>query len=216
MDEQARTNPELIEEISVLKQKIKELEHSESELKQAEEELRANRGQLPDIIDFLPDATLAIDKEGRVIIWNKAIEKMTGILAAEMIGKCDYAYTIPFYGEAQPQLMDLVFADSEEIAARYPNITREGYTLVAEVFCNALHSNKGAWVFARPRPCAISLATLSARSRASATSPGASRRRRRSGTLNSGYIVLSMVLRSRPLSSGKTTGSSIGKRHWKK
>ena len=55
--------------------------------KQAEEALRANRRQLMDIIEFLPDATLAIDKEGRVIIWNKAIENMTGITAAEIEGE---------------------------------------------------------------------------------------------------------------------------------
>ena len=120
--------------------------------KRAEEELRANQRQLTDIIEFLPDATLAIDKEGHVIIWNKAIEKMTGIPAAEMIGKGDYAYTIPFYGEARPQLMDLIFEDREEIAARYPHITREGNTLIAEVFCNALYSNMGAWVFAKASP----------------------------------------------------------------
>jgi PAS domain S-box-containing protein len=123
-----------------------------TERKQAEEALQESRRQLTDIIEFLPDATLAIDKEGRVIIWNKAIEKMTGIPAAEMIGKCDYAYAIPFYGEARPQLMDLVFADHEEIADRYPDITRQGNTVMAEVFCNALHNNEGAWVFAKASP----------------------------------------------------------------
>jgi diguanylate cyclase (GGDEF)-like protein/PAS domain S-box-containing protein len=123
-----------------------------TERKQAEEALRLNRRQLTDIIEFLPDATLAIDKEGRVIIWNKAIEKMTGIPAAEMIGKCDYAYTVPFYGEARQQLMDLVFQDDEEIATRYPNVTREGDTLIAEVFCPVLYNNKGAWVFAKVSP----------------------------------------------------------------
>jgi diguanylate cyclase (GGDEF)-like protein/PAS domain S-box-containing protein len=120
--------------------------------KQAEEALRENRSRLADIVAFLPDATLAIDKEKRVIIWNKAIEEMTGVPAAEMIGKGDYAYTIPFYGEARPQLMDLVFMDHKEIAARYPNITREGDSLTAEVFCNALYNNKGAWVFAKASP----------------------------------------------------------------
>jgi diguanylate cyclase (GGDEF)-like protein/PAS domain S-box-containing protein len=120
--------------------------------KQAEEALRENRSRLADIVAFLPDATLAIDKEKRVIIWNKAIEEMTGVPVAEMIGKGDYAYTIPFYGEARPQLMDLVFMDHKEIAARYPNITREGDSLTAEVFCNALYNNKGAWVFAKASP----------------------------------------------------------------
>ena len=120
--------------------------------KQAEDALLENQRRLADIIEFLPDATLAIDQKGRVIIWNKEIEKMTGIPAAEMIGKGDYAYTIPFYGEARPQLMDLIFMDKGDIMARYPNIIREGDSLTAEVFCGALYNNKGAWVFAKASP----------------------------------------------------------------
>jgi PAS domain S-box-containing protein len=126
--------------------------HDITDRKQAENALRKTRRQLTDIIEFLPDATLAIDKEGLVIIWNKAIEEMTGVPAAEIIGKGDHAYTIPFYGEARPQLMDLVFEDNEEIAARYPQLTREGDTLIAEVFCTALYDNKGAWVIAKASP----------------------------------------------------------------
>ena len=122
------------------------------ERKQAEDALRKNRTQMADIIEFLPDATLAIDKEKHVIIWNRAIEEMTGVPATEMIGKGGYAYTIPFYGEARPQLMDLVSADYGEISTRYPGITRSGETLMAEVFCKALYNNRGAWVFAKASP----------------------------------------------------------------
>ncbi|MDP3286132.1 MAG: PAS domain S-box protein, partial [Desulfobacterales bacterium] len=125
---------------------------SEEGRKRVEDALRKNQRQLTDIIEFLPDATFAIDKQRRVIIWNKAIEKMTGVSASEMIGQGDYAYTIPFYGEARPQLMDLVFKHQDEIAARYPHIIREGDTLMTEVFCNALNDNKGAWVFAKASP----------------------------------------------------------------
>jgi PAS domain S-box-containing protein len=120
--------------------------------KHAEEALRENRKRLSDIVEFLPDATMAVDREGRVIIWNKAIEKMTGVPAAEMIGKGDHASAIPFYGEARQQLMHLVLEDHEEIAARYPKIAREGDTLIAEVFCNALFGNRGAWVFGKASP----------------------------------------------------------------
>ena len=120
--------------------------------KEAEDAVEERRVQLADIITFLPDATLAIDKEKRIIIWNNVIEEMTGIPAAQMIGKGDYAYTVPFYGEARPQLMDLVFLDSSELAARYPTISREGDSLTAEVFCQALYNNKGAWLFAKASP----------------------------------------------------------------
>jgi PAS domain S-box-containing protein len=126
--------------------------HDITERKQAEDVNLENQRRLTDIIEFLPDATLAIDKEKRVIIWNKAIEKMTGVPAAEMIGKGDYAYTIPFYGEARPQLMDLILMDHGDVSACYPNVAREDDSLTVEVFCNALYNNKGAWVFAKASP----------------------------------------------------------------
>ena len=121
-------------------------------LAQRDETLRANRRQLSDIIKFLPTATLAIDKGGQVIIWNEAIEQMTGIPDAEMLGKSDYAHAIPFHGEARPQLLNLILEDSNEIASQYPGIIRKGDTLGAEVFCRALYGNKGAWIFAKAAP----------------------------------------------------------------
>ena len=47
-----------------------------TERKRSEEALQTSRRQLTDIVEFLPDATLTIDKEKRIIIWNKAIEKI--------------------------------------------------------------------------------------------------------------------------------------------
>lgn len=131
---------------------ITERKQAESQMEAAIEALQANRRQLTDIIEFLPDATLAIDAEGHVIIWNNAIEEMTGIFAKEMIGKGDYAYTIPFYGEPKPQLIDLVFHEHDEIAAKHPKVIREGDTLIAEVFCSALYNNEGAWVIIKASP----------------------------------------------------------------
>ncbi|MDR2549819.1 MAG: PAS domain S-box protein [Desulfobulbus sp.] len=121
--------------------------------KQAESQLEEERSRLTDIIEFLPDATFAIDHQGQVIIWNKAIEKMTGLSAADMVGRGNYAYTIPFYGKARPQLIDMILENHENIDALYPNIVREGQTLTTEVFCNALHEEDGgAWVFVKASP----------------------------------------------------------------
>jgi len=61
-----------------------------------------------EIIDFLPDATFVIDNSGVVVAWNRAIEKMTGVTAAEIVGKGDFAYAVPFYGKQRPILIDLV------------------------------------------------------------------------------------------------------------
>ena len=123
-----------------------------TERKNAEEVLQSSRRQLSDIVEFLPDATLAINKERQVIIWNKAIEIMTGIPAAEMIGKGKYAYSIPFYGKARSLLLDLCFQDEKEVLRRYPNISHNGNAISSEAFCPALNGNTGAWVSIKASP----------------------------------------------------------------
>ena len=55
--------------------------------KRAENAVRESEARLAEIIEFLPDATLVIDREGKVIAWNKAIEEMTGVRKEEMLGK---------------------------------------------------------------------------------------------------------------------------------
>ena len=52
--------------------------------KQAEEALKTSQQRLSQIINFLPDATMVIDLEGKVIAWNRAIEDMTGIEARRL------------------------------------------------------------------------------------------------------------------------------------
>jgi PAS domain S-box-containing protein len=100
--------------------------------RRAEEELRESRKRLADIIDFLPDAVFAIDREGRVIAWNRAIEEMTSVSAKEMIGKGDREYSIPFYGDRRPILIDLILSPGEAIPNHYSLITRERDVLIAE------------------------------------------------------------------------------------
>jgi PAS domain S-box-containing protein len=96
--------------------------------------------RLTDIIEFLPDATLVIDREGKVIAWNRAIEEMTAIPAQEMLGKGDYEYALPFYAERRPILVDLVLLPDEELESRYAYLVRNGTVLVSEALVPALWS----------------------------------------------------------------------------
>ncbi|MFA5110778.1 MAG: PAS domain S-box protein, partial [Desulfobaccales bacterium] len=99
-----------------------------TERKQAEQALLESEQKLANIIDFLPDATLVIDNEGKVIAWNKAIEEMTGIKAKDMVAKGNYEYALPFYGKRRPILIDLVLHPQAEIAD-YTEVKDEGLTL---------------------------------------------------------------------------------------
>ncbi|HYA12789.1 MAG TPA: ATP-binding protein, partial [Syntrophales bacterium] len=116
-----------------LEEKIQELDIEIAVRKRAEEALKGSEQRLANIIGFLPDATVVIDREGRVIAWNRAIETMTGVSAEEILGKGDYEYAIPFYGERRPILIDLVLQPTEDIEKKYANIERRpDGTLVGE------------------------------------------------------------------------------------
>jgi two-component system cell cycle sensor histidine kinase/response regulator CckA len=103
-----------------------------TERKKAEEKLHESERRLADIINFLPVATLAIDIDGKVIAWNKAIEEMTGVPAEMMLGKDDYEYAIPFYGKRRPILINFVTMWSKDIERQYSFIKKEGDTLFTE------------------------------------------------------------------------------------
>ncbi|NLD56918.1 MAG: PAS domain-containing protein [Methanomicrobiales archaeon] len=102
------------------------------ERRRAEEALGESEQRQNDIINFLPDATFAIDRSGTVIAWNRAIEEMTGVSAPDMLGKGDYEYALPFYGTRQKILIDLIFEPDEVIATRYSHIIHEKDRLIAE------------------------------------------------------------------------------------
>jgi PAS domain S-box-containing protein len=98
----------------------------------AEHSLQESEKLLADIINFLPDATFAIDKTGHVIAWNRAIEELTGVLSEDIIGRGEYEYAIPLYGKRQPVLIDLIFEPGTVIPDRYANLIHEKDTFIAE------------------------------------------------------------------------------------
>ncbi|MBV5307897.1 sensor domain-containing diguanylate cyclase [Chromatium okenii] len=122
------------------------------EQQQAQETLQISQYQSHTLIDFLPDATFAINQEKCVIIWNKAIETMTGIPASEMLGQGNHIYSIPFYGEPCQLLTDLIFQYDLTLEARYLNCHRAGDVITAESHCPALNNHQGAWIFAKAAP----------------------------------------------------------------
>jgi PAS domain S-box-containing protein len=77
----------------------------------------------------VPYPIFAIDLTGKVIAWNDAMARLTGIDAADMIGKGDHAYSLPFYGERKQMLVDYIIMPPDAmIPGELPTITREGDT----------------------------------------------------------------------------------------
>ena len=85
-------------------------------------------------IDTLENPVFAIDKTGVVIAWNKAIEKLTGVSAKDMVGKGKREYAIPFYGEPRPMLVDyIVISTDKRQSGKFPGIKRVGNTFIGEM-----------------------------------------------------------------------------------
>ncbi|MHC1728745.1 MAG: PAS domain S-box protein [Syntrophobacteraceae bacterium] len=113
---------------------------------------RVPPNQLLEIIEFLPDATFVVDKEGEVIAWNSAMEEMTGVPKFDILGKGGYLYAVPFYGESRPIVIDYAMGKAEGIESSYSYLERDGDTFFAETFCPLLYGGRGAFLWAKASP----------------------------------------------------------------
>ncbi|MEQ8181774.1 MAG: PAS domain S-box protein, partial [Smithellaceae bacterium] len=132
MNDSDKTKEQLLKELQEVRRQLAESKAQEAYQRQSKEAIEESRWQLANIIDLLPDATFAINKEGTVIAWNRAIEEMTGVHAEDMLRKGNYEYAIPFYGTRRPILIDLILMPDKEIEAKHTIIKKEKDVLIAE------------------------------------------------------------------------------------
>lgn len=145
-EEQVSMNEELIATEEELRQQVDELNQSREALNRANQELL-------DIIDFLPDATFVINRDGKVVAWNKALEKMTGVKKEEIVGRGDGAYAEVFWGKRRAVLVDAIISGwPSSLEKLYDSLKRKGDTLYAEVFVPGLYGGRGAYVWAKASP----------------------------------------------------------------
>ncbi|MFH1081520.1 MAG: PAS domain S-box protein [Pseudomonadota bacterium] len=123
-----------------------------TERKRSEEEAREANQRLSNIVNFLPEATFAIDLEGRVIAWNIAIEEMTGIKKRDMIGKGDYEYAHPFYGARSPTLIDLAVKPDADIEKLYPYLSKDKDNIIAESVSRHLVPGQDVFLWIKAGP----------------------------------------------------------------
>jgi len=81
-----------------------------------------------------------------VVAWNRAIEKMTGVAAAEIVGKGNFAYAIPFYGKQRPILIDMVENRNPQLRKHYDVKVIDQKTLHAVAFVASAYGGKGAYL----------------------------------------------------------------------
>lgn len=124
----------------------------EPQSKRAGEAQRTAEQRFMEIVEFLPDATFVIDRDKRVIAWNQACEAMTGVAKEVVLGRGDYAYSEPFYGDRRLLLIDLLDLPQPEQEARYKHLRRRGDVIIAETFIPRLRDGRGAYLWGEAKP----------------------------------------------------------------
>ncbi|MEZ4524362.1 MAG: PAS domain S-box protein [Desulfobacterales bacterium] len=137
------------DEIAMLQQGINVMI---AERRRVLEELRGAHQRMLDIIEFLPDATFVVDKDRKIIAWNRGMEKITGIPQSTVMGKGNYEYTFHFHGKRKPALIDFFWNEDPAVHMNYRRFEKKGNILYAEIFLSGLNRGKGAylWVTASP------------------------------------------------------------------
>ncbi|MCD4722023.1 MAG: PAS domain S-box protein [Desulfobacula sp.] len=135
-----------------LEQRVKELEKDVLKTERLKEGLLATRQLFMDIVQSLPDPTFVIDRDKKIVVWNRAIEKMTGLSGENMIGKADNAYSIPFWGEPRQVLIDLIMDHDQDAFLPYDFIEKYGDSLVSEAFLPSFRGGDGIHVWLKASP----------------------------------------------------------------
>ena len=112
-----------------------------------QEQFNSSDQLLFDIIDSLPDATFVINREKKIIVWNKAIEHLTNVSKKKMLGQDAKACAKAFYGKKRPLLVDFAISYSPEAQKWYDYVDKRGSDLYAEIYFPLLYEGKGAYVW---------------------------------------------------------------------
>ncbi|MBK1718212.1 EAL domain-containing protein [Thiocystis violacea] len=135
----------------LLERMLREHRHV-AERARALEALRASEQRLKDIIDFLPDATFAVDTQSHVIAWNQAVERLTGVRKAEVLGRPIRDFSRAFHVTERPLLLELILAPDPALESLFEYVRHDGDRLVAELHSPKLGQGQGAhlWLIASP------------------------------------------------------------------
>ena len=82
-----------------------------------QEKLIREKKTIEGIIEGSPIPTFVLDRDHKIILWNRACTELTGFAAGEMIGT-EKQY-IPFYNEKRPVIADLIIERDFESIEKY-------------------------------------------------------------------------------------------------
>jgi PAS domain S-box-containing protein len=117
--------------------------------KEAEERLRL-ANQLQQIIEFMPDAIYVLDQDRRVIAWNRAMERLTGVAKPAVLGRENYYEGLSLF-ENRPLLNDYIW-NGYHSWSDYTSFGREEDTFFGRIKLASQTIERGAYLEVRATP----------------------------------------------------------------
>lgn len=93
--------------------------------KVVEDELKGSKKLFDDLVKGSPTATFVIDSDHKIVYWNRALEKLTGLKTDEMIGTSNHWK--PFYSKQRPMITDMLIDGMkvDKVLKHYKNMDIE-------------------------------------------------------------------------------------------
>lgn len=113
----------------------------------AELQLLETLGRLNFIIELIPDALFILDKDNKVVAWNKSMEELTGVKKSKVMGKGNFEHSYALYKKRKPILIDLLNDDYVDFEKQYEYITRDGDKIYAEGYDKIVGKGKGRYLW---------------------------------------------------------------------
>ena len=127
MHDSSMTHPKLTDKVSVLEQKIKELEQMESVRKRTGEALRVSEERYRTLVENATDLVFRTDDIGRLTFVNPAMLRITGYEEKEIIGQ---QYTILIHPDMRDDAMKFFGRQFvkriQNTYSEYPMLTKDG------------------------------------------------------------------------------------------
>ncbi len=127
----------------VIEKNQSEIQMLANELEKQFGELQKSEDKMTNIINFVPDPLMVLDNNGKLVVWNKSMEKLTGILSKDILGVKNYEYSLAFYDERRPMLADLLLKPTEKFEEQYSSINESEGAISGQAYVPKL--NKYLW-----------------------------------------------------------------------
>lgn len=126
-----------------LREGLRKLEENEKEHRELATTLKQTYSFLIRLVDYLPDATFAVNAQGEVMAWNRAMEQLTGIDGGQIVGGRMERIAELLYGMRRPLLLESYFHPEygQEIFPERQEDENGGYYF--EEFVARMDANRG-------------------------------------------------------------------------